>query len=246
MLKFVIQIRVNFRGFNMQVNIPIHIIATFQILVFVLYVYMLYIVKQTYEYKKKLPVVFATILIMWLVAQSVISASGFYINDKSIPPKFLFAIIPPFLFIIYLFTFKKDFLKKIDLEQLNYIHTSRVVVEVVLLWLFQIKLVPQQMTFEGTNIDLFVGLMAPFVIYSYFAQKLSKKLFITFNIVGLIILSNVVITGILSAPTALQKLNFQQANIAVMMYPFIWLVCFIVPLVYFTHILTLWRVIKEK
>ncbi len=230
----------------MQVNIPIHIIATFQILVFVLYVYMLYIVKQTYEYKKKLPVVFATILIMWLVAQSVISASGFYINDKSIPPKFLFAIIPPFLFIIYLFTFKKDFLKKIDLEQLNYIHTSRVVVEVVLLWLFQIKLVPQQMTFEGTNIDLFVGLMAPFVIYSYFAQKLSKKLFITFNIVGLIILSNVVITGILSAPTALQKLNFQQANIAVMMYPFIWLVCFIVPLVYFTHILTLWRVIKEK
>ncbi len=230
----------------MQVNIPIHIIATFQILVFVLYVYMLYIVKQTYEYKKKLPVVFATILIMWLVAQSVISASGFYINDKSIPPKFLFAIIPPFLFIIYLFTFKKDFLKKIDLEQLNYIHTSRVVVEVVLLWLFQIKLVPQQMTFEGTNIDLFVGLMAPFVIYSYFAQKLSKKLFITFNIVGIIILSNVVKTGILSAPTALQKLNFQQANIGVMMYPFIWLVCFIVPLVYFTHILTLWRVIKEK
>ncbi|MCX6148573.1 MAG: hypothetical protein NTW25_15170 [Candidatus Kapabacteria bacterium] len=229
----------------MQPVIPFYINATFQALVFLLFVYLLYNVKQIYQDTKKIPVIFGTILIMWLVTQSVLASSGFYLNDKGFPPRFVFAVLPPFLFILYLFFFKKDFLKKLDLEQLNYIHTSRVVVEVVLLWLFQIHLVPQQMTFEGTNYDLMIGITAPYITYSFYANKLSKRLYIVWNIAGVAMLLNVVIAGILSAPTAIQKFNLDQPNIGILMYPFIWLACFIVPLVFFIHFVTIWRIIKE-
>ncbi|MFY8033146.1 MAG: hypothetical protein ACOVMN_01420, partial [Flexibacteraceae bacterium] len=97
--------------------------------------------------------------------------------------------------------------------------------------------VPHIMTYEGNNFDIISGITAPFIAYfGYNKQQLPQWVLTTWNLVCLGLLFNIVITAILSAPTPFQQLAFDQPNIAVTEFPFVWLPCFIVPVVMFAHI----------
>ena len=53
-----------------------------------------------------------------------------------------------------------------------------------------------------------------------------------------------VANAVLSAPFAFQKFGFDQPNIAILYFPFIWLPCCIVPIVLFSHLVTIRQIIK--
>ncbi len=96
------------------------------------------------------------------------------------------------------------------------------------------------MTFKGYNGDLFSGLTAPLIAYWGFYKKLLPRwVLITWNLVCLLLLVNVVTNAVLSFPGPLQQINFDRPNIAVMEFPFILLPGFIVPLVFFCHLVAL-------
>jgi len=59
------------------------------------------------------------------------------------------------------------------------------------------------------------------------------------NVICLGLLFNIVINAILSAPTIFQAQAFDQPNIGVFYFPFVWLPCFIVPAVLFSHLVCL-------
>ncbi|HEX8427561.1 hypothetical protein [Hymenobacter sp.] len=46
-------------------------------------------------------------------------------------------------------------------------------------------------------------------------------------------------------PTPLQQLAFEQPNVAVMQFPFVWLPIFVVPVVAFTHVVALRRLLTS-
>lgn len=179
------------------------------------------------------------IILIWLIAQSILVYRGFYTVTDTLPPRFVMLIAPPLLFIVVLFftASGKRFIDNLNLKYLTLLHTIRVLVELVLFWLFLHKTVPEIMTFEGRNFDIISGLTAPIIFYFGFVKKtLSKKILLLWNFICLGLLINIVTIAILSAPFSFQKLAFDQPNIALLYFPFIWLPCCIVPVILFSHL----------
>ena len=190
-----------------------------------------------------------SVLLGWALAQSVIGYSGFYAITNTTPPRFILMILPPIILIISLFLTKagKRFIDLLDLKWLTIIHIVRLPIEVVLYLLFLAKAVPQIMTFEGRNFDILMGISAPIIYYfSFVKQRISGRLLLLWNILGVILVSNVAITGILSTPVAFQHFAFDQPNIAVLHFPFNLLPSLEVPLVLFSHFASIRKIIQTS
>jgi hypothetical protein len=147
--------------------------------------------------------------------------------------------MPPLLLIgILFFSFSgREYISNLNLKYLILLHVVRVPVEFVLFWLFLYNTVPELMTFEGRNLDIFSGLTAPRIYYfGIIKKRLSYQIIILWNLLCLLLLFNIIIHAILSAPSPFQLLAFDQPNVAVLYFPFTWLPGCIVPLVLFSHI----------
>ena len=174
----------------------------------------------------------------------MLSISGFYQVTDVVPPRlFIFGVLPSLILIVfYLFFFRDTFIKRLPLRLLTLVHIARVPVEIVLLWLFIGGQVPQVMTFQGRNFDILSGILAPFVILIAFRGPLPKRwILIGYNILGLVLLGNIVLIAVLSLPTPMQRIAFDQPNRAVLFFPYIWLPTIVVPIVLFAHLSSLWK-----
>ena len=189
------------------------------------------------------------LLIVLVVAavQAILSYKGFYLDTSAVPPRLLFILLPSLIIMVIAFVTRsgKTFIDGINLKIYTYLHSVRVVVEVVILWLFIHELMPQSMTFEGRNFDILSGLTAPLIAYFGFTKKtIAKKYIILWNVICLLLVLQVVITGILSAPFEFQQMAFDQPNTGILYFPFIWLPSIVVPIVIFGHIVAISRLIK--
>lgn len=187
--------------------------------------------------------------IFWLVVQAVLSVNDFYLITTGVPPRFALSLMPPVLLILILFVTKKGrvFLGSFNAKTLTLLHTVRIPVELTLYWLFLHKGLPEIMTFEGRNFDILCGLTAPLVYYFGFIKNaLSKEVLLAWNIICLILVINIVATAILSAPFAFQKFGFEQPNIALLYFPYVWLPSFVVPCVLLAHLINIRQLINEN
>lgn len=187
------------------------------------------------------------ILITWLALQAAVGLSGFYTTTDAIPPRFFLLPIPPLLAILFLFVTKKGkrYVDGLDAKMLTILHTIRIPVELVLFWLFLDGAVPQLMTFEGRNFDIISGVTAPLVFYfGYLIRSLDKRIILLWNFLGLALLINIVGNAVLSAPFPFQRFAFDQPNIAVLYFPYVWLPACVVPLVLLSHLATIRQLIK--
>ena len=229
-------------------NLPWHISVTFIITAFLAVGIFLFAVRLTVfeTFPAKL---FSFLLAFWLIFQAVLGIGGFYLKTDSVPPRLLlFGILPAFLTIILFFIFaRRNFIEKLPLKILTFIHIVRIPVEIVLLWLFEQKMIPQLMTFEGRNFDILSGLTAPLIFFLAFrGGKINRPLLIVWNFVALGLLINVVVNAVLSFPFPIQQFAFDQPNRAILYFPYIWLPTIIVPVVLFSHLISLWQLVKSK
>lgn len=188
------------------------------------------------------------LLLGWLLLHGVISLSGFYTVTNSMPPRLALAVIPMFIGIALLFITAKGkvFIDKLDAKTLTFLHVIRIPVELVLFGLFLEGKIPELMTFEGRNFDIIAGITAPFVWYFGFVKnKLSPKIILIWNFICLGLLLNIVFNAILSAPFPIQQFAFDQPNIAVLYFPFVWLPGCVVPLVLLSHLVVIRRLIRN-
>jgi hypothetical protein len=103
------------------------------------------------------------------------------------------------------------------------------------------------MTFEGRNFDILSGLSAPVVYYFAFIRKqMNGKLLLIWNFICLSLLINIVFNAILSAPFTFQKFAFDQPNIAILYFPYIFLPGCIVPLVLLSHLASIRQLILGR
>lgn len=192
----------------------------------------------------------AVIIIIWLGLQGALAYKGFYQDESTTPPRFMLAVVPSLLFIIVLLVVKKGqgFKNGLDLKKLTLLHIVRVPVEIVLYWLAANKAVPELMTFAGRNFDVLSGITAPIIYIVCFKgnEVRNKNLLLVWNFVCLALLANIVINAVLSIPTRLQQFAFDQPNIALLYFPYIWLPCFIVMVVLLSHLVAIGRLIKKQ
>lgn len=189
-----------------------------------------------------------TALTGWLILQALLTMNGLYSTDtRSVPPRILLLVIPPLLVILYLFFTEKGrhFMDNLSLARLTWLHIVRIPVELILYWLFLNQTIPELMTFAGRNFDILAGISAPFISwYGLKKKRISKNLILAWNIIALLLLINIVTNAVLAAPFAFQKFAFDQPNVAVLYFPFSWLPGFIVPMVLFSHLVSIRRLLK--
>lgn len=185
-----------------------------------------------------------TIATIWLVIQAVIGLAGFYTVTDVTPPRFGIAIGIPVLAIVVLFLSPKGraWIDSWSLSWLTWLHIVRIPVELVLFWLFLQKQVPQLMTFEGRNLDILSGITAPLIALVGFRHRQPRKLILLiWNFICLGLLFNIVIHAVLSAPLPFQQLAFDQPNMAILYFPYVWLPAFVVPAVLLSHLVAIRR-----
>jgi hypothetical protein len=190
--------------------------------------------------------VFSLLLLMWCIFQSTLALNKWYIDRVSTPPHLTFALAVPLLFfgLTMMMPYTRKIWDGIGLFHLTAVHIVRIPVEIALWMLFTFKQIPQSMTFEGHNFDIIMGITAIVFSILVYRQRYNRWVLLTWNIVGIVFLSIIVITAIGAAPTSIQWRDFHQPNYAVIHFPFIWLPSFIVPAVLFAHVLSirkLWR-----
>ena len=193
--------------------------------------------------------IFILISIAWLALQGIVSYSGFYTVTDRFPPRFFLLVFPPLLFFVALFILPKGraYIDSLDLKAIHWVHTVRIPVEICLLYIYYAGLIPELMTFEGRNFDILAGITAPLMIYLYFHRKsVGRKVMIAWNIISILLLVNIVVHAILSAPFPFQKLAFDQPNIGVFYFPFTWLPAYVVSLVFFSHFISLRQLLKKN
>lgn len=188
------------------------------------------------------------ILLAWLSLQGFIASTGFYTLTDAFPPRLLLGILPPLVFIVVLFVSPKGrlFIDGLDLKALILVHMVRIPVELVLFWLFSFGTIPQLMTFEGRNFDVLSGISAlPVYYFGFIKKSLDIKFILAWNYICLALLANIVIHALYSFPYPFQLLAFDQPNIALLYFPFLWLPAVVVPLVLFSHLAAI-RQLRRK
>jgi len=189
------------------------------------------------------------VLPFWIILTGSLAVYGFYDRTDRFPPRlFLFGVSPALLFILLNFVaFRTSLIDRLPLRLLTLLHIVRIPVELTLYWLFIGGLVPQVMTFAGRNFDIFSGILALAVYFLAFSAGRTNRWFlIGFNIVGLLLLVNIVSIAILALPSPMQQIALDQPNRAVLFFPYVWLPTIIVPIVLFSHLASLWKLATNR
>ncbi len=185
---------------------------------------------------------FVGTIVIWLAVLSGLSLSGFLNDFSNFPPRMLIVLVIPLPIIIFL-SFSKtlaSILSDVPPQWLFYIQSFRIVVEVLLWGLFLDNLLPVQMTFEGRNWDVLVGITAPVFAYLCFSgHKYRRRLAIVWNVFGMLLLLNILVIAVLSMPTPVRVFMNEPANVIVARFPFVLLPGILVPIAYTMHIFSL-------
>ena len=188
---------------------------------------------------------FSILLLMFIV--SVVASTGFFMNFE-IPPRLMLVFVVMLTLSLTL-TFSKKlttFLRIVPPSWLIYIQAFRVPVELMLWQLYLEGIAPIQMTFEGRNWDILVGITA--LIFGYFCFKQNgwgRKVAIIWNIAGLGLLLNIVVVAILSFPTPFRVFMNEPANTMVAKFPLVLLPAVLVTVAYTMHFFSLRQLVKH-
>ena len=188
-------------------------------------------------------------LFLWLSIIGLLANFGFFQNFDSFPPRIFFAVFPPIVLIISLLFSKPftRFLKSVPPSWLIYIQSFRIIVELILWFGFLGHLIPFQMTFEGFNYDVVVGLTAV-LAGSVFFRKSRYRRFeaMIWNVFGLALLINIIMIAFLSAPSTFRVFMNEPANEIVAYFPYIWIPGFFVPYALAMHLFSLKQLILMR
>ncbi len=228
-------------------NLPEYISITFILTTFLTVGFLIYAIKQSVS--DTIPAkILIFLLSFWIFFQVILALSGFYQDAQSFPPHLIaFGVLPAILLIVvYFIFFRKKFIEPLPLKILTLLSIIRIPVEIVLLWLFQNHFVPQSMTFEGRNFDILSGITAPIIYFlALRGGKINRPLLIVWNIFALVLLLNIVITAVLALPAINSQLAPELQNRAITYFPYLWLPTVIVPIVFFSHLASLWKLFMK-
>ena len=229
-------------------NLPGYVSITFILTTFLTVGFLLYAVKQTVFETIPAKILFF-LLPFWIILTAFLALNGFYLNNEAFPPRVVaFGVAPALLLIVvYFIFFRQNFVEKLPLKTLTLLSVIRIPVEIVLMWLYHGGLIPVEMTFESRNFDILSGITAPIVYFLAFrGGKVNRSLLFTWNIFALSLLFNIVTRAILAFPSVNPQLPVELQNRGVAYFPFIWLPAIVVPIVFFSHIASIWKLSKNN
>lgn len=188
-----------------------------------------------------------SILVLWGIVHSILAYNEFYRVTDTIPPRFALVMVPVFATITYgLFPKQLRWVyANRNLKISTFLHTIRIPVEIVLLYLYLHHTIPELMTFEGYNFDILAGITAPIVGVLFIKKKFSKKSLLVWNVIGLFLICCIFLIATLSAELPFQQLAFDQPNRGITYFPFILLPALVAPIVLYMHLSDILKLRQE-
>lgn len=119
------------------------------------------------------------------------------------------------------------------------LQTFRLPLEALLYSLFAHGAIGRQMTFAGYNFDILIGLTAApmaWLLHRHGTHDWVRRCAIAWNLLGLVLLVNIVSIAVLSIPFSFQVFRDEPANRFVTQLPFVWLPTFLVPVALLAHL----------
>jgi len=209
------------------------------------------LIRTNWEKNRQNKIFFATVfvLVTWIGLLTILSNNGFFADFSKLPPRPALAMLIP-LPIIILVAFSKtgtQLLQTVPSHWLVFMQSFRIIVELLLLFAFMAGKLPVQMTFEGRNFDVLTGILALPVGYLLARKKAyASKLAIAFNILGILLLLNILVIAVLSMPTSIRYFMNEPSNTLVGQFPFILLPGVLVPIAYTMHIFSLRQLLAKQ
>jgi hypothetical protein len=189
-------------------------------------------------------------ILLWLVVTTVAAANNRLSNFAGFPPLFFIFMMIQLVFLGWLIFFSsfKEQLLQIKQIHLIYTQTFRIAVELILAQLATVSLFPIELTYHGINFDIISGLLALPIGFcvAIFGENKMKRGILAFNVIGLILLANIVLHVVLALPTPLQKFYFGVEPRIVGVFPMQWLPYFLVPTALGLHLLSLRKIWKHN
>lgn len=182
------------------------------------------------------------IALAWLALTGVAAAAGFFERFDAMPPRLLLLVVPGMV-LCAMFAVRRGVpaaLADVSQNALVGVQAFRILMELCLWLLYRDGRMPVQMTFEGRNFDLAVGVTAALLwLLMRTGRTLPRRAIVAWNAAGFAVLINTVITGLLSAPTPLRVFMNEPANTEVAGFPFCWLPALVVPFALALHVLSI-------
>ncbi len=144
---------------------------------------------------------FPITIFLFLLTIGLIGETGFYIN-YSLPPTFVYAGILPAFLILAIFSFSKlgkRLLKNVPHHYPVFFQSFRIVVELLIFWTYLKGWGPKEATMIGYNYEFYFGALALIIGFLTWKGKVSKKLLLGWNVLGLFMLAFIVGIFITSA-----------------------------------------------
>lgn len=221
------------------------------LLIIILFFYAKALKKSNYAplvNKKKLLAVLA-IVSGWLFIQYLIHQTGFY-HNLTLPPRIpLFMIVPLFLF-SFIFLLKNrnsSILSNIPIEIPIAYQSFRAIIEVLFYYTYVQGILPVQVTFEGANYDVLLGISAILVGIYARRKNASIKFLIVWNILGIGIVAFAAFTFVTSFyfPSIWGQVDsvvIQEFN----QFPFLLLPLFFMPSAVFMHLVSILQLTNKR
>ena len=182
----------------------------------------------------------AIAITLWLALVAALAKSG-ALATTSVPPRWPFLPLAAVVAIVIANRTRaaQAIIRSTPLHWPIALQSFRIVVELVLYALHEAGIAPVQITFEGRNFDILVGLTAPFVAWLVARRKIGNGAVLAWNLAGLAILANTVGTVATSTPGPLH-LDWPGAPFtALTTWPAIWLPSFLVPVAVCLHVVSI-------
>ncbi len=146
-------------------------------------------------------------LSVWLVYTGSLASFGVLTNTTMRPPGIAFLGVPVILFLL-LFIVRTSARPQLALAFPLWIllgtQCFRIIVELFLHQLWLENLVPRMLTFNGANLDIYIGATAPLIAWWSTRGRWGANIALAWNILGLLVLANVVVRAVLTTPRPTQ------------------------------------------
>ena len=188
------------------------------------------------------------LFVAWLGTTYAIGASEILAVFDSMPPRPL----PVFAFVMALMIwfgcswFTTGWSLRLPVWSLVLFHAFRILVELMLWSLWRDGTVNEVMTFEGRNFDVVAGALALVLGLIGIRRELPSTVVWIFNIVGILLLTNIIVVAALTMPTQFQVFTDGPSNTFIASAPYFWLPTVLVAAAVFGHVTLTRRLIQRQ
>ena len=161
---------------------------------------------------------------VWMTAAWRAGESGVLRMWSATPPPFVLLVVGILGLTVALActTYGRRLALGLPLWALVGIQGFRLPLELAMHAMYKRGVMPEQMSYSGRNFDVITGITALAVAWLVFSGRVGRRVVLTWNILGLLLVLNVVTVGILSTPR-FRLFGDDRLNVFVTYPPFVWL-----------------------